>query len=117
MQNINSGRSAPFPPIPPIHPIVDRFISRALILLFLLGASAPDPAHADPSRELERRALYVFEQCASTCQVELDRGLLRCPEYSDESDNVEAEDCRDRVREQYRQCLAMCPADPSPDQF
>lgn len=87
----------------------------ALVVLFGLTAEAPVQAD-DTAVEIEDRYLHEFKQCTSTCQVELDQRLWRCPEYSDDSDNLEAEGCRAAVRRQYQRCLELCPADPRPDE-
>lgn len=95
-------------------PIPDRFRPSTFALLSFLGFSAAAPLPAETAIDFERQELYAFEQCTSTCQIELDRQLLHCPEYVDDSENIEAEECRVNSREQYRRCLAMCPADPRP---
>ena len=91
-----------------------RALSPPSMIFALLGLSltAVVSVHAETSLDLRDRQLYDFEQCASACQIELDRQLLHCPEYSDDSDNVDAQRCHSGSRERYQQCLAMCPADP-----
>jgi hypothetical protein len=105
------------PPSP--HPIFATFhrpsaLPVPLVIIGLLGLSASIAVQAETLIDLRDRQLYEFEQCASSCQVELDSLLVRCPEPSDDSDSLETQVCRNDVREFYRKCLAMCPADPRP---
>lgn len=81
----------------------------------LLEADLKTPAAADTLADFQKRQLYDFEQCAGSCQVELDERLLGCPEFKDDAENIEALNCNADTREFYRRCLQMCPADPRPD--
>lgn len=84
--------------------------------VFLLDSHLKPPAVADDLADFQKRQLYDFEQCAGSCQVELDKGRLGCPEFKDDSENIEALNCNADTRNLYRRCLQMCPADPRPDQ-
>lgn len=88
----------------------------AALAIFPLDSHLKPPAVADGLADFQKRQLYDFEQCAGSCQVELDKGLLGCPEFKDDSENIEALNCNADTRELYRRCLQMCPADPRPDQ-
>lgn len=88
----------------------------AVVSLFLLDSHLKPPAVADPLADFQKRQLYDFEQCAGSCQVELDRGLLDCPGFKDDSENIEALNCHADTRALHKRCLRMCPADPRPDQ-
>lgn len=87
-----------------------------VLSVFLLDPHLKPPAVAGPLADFQKRQLYDFEQCAGSCQVELDKGLLGCPGFRDDSENIEALNCNADTRALYRRCLQMCPADPRPDQ-
>lgn len=84
--------------------------------VFLVGPYLVTPAVADTLSDFQKRQLYDLEQCASTCQVELDKRLFSCPEFKDDSENIEVLNCRAETRDLYHRCTQMCPADPRPDQ-
>ena len=86
------------------------------LFVFLVASHLETPAVADTLADFQKRQLYDFEQCAGSCQVELDKRLFGCPEFKDDSDNIEALNCNAETRELYRRCLQICPADPRPDQ-
>ncbi len=87
-----------------------------VVSIFLVDAHFQPPAVADTLADFQKRQFYDFEQCAGSCQVELDKRLVGCPEFSDDSENIEALNCNAESRDLYRRCLQMCPADPRPDQ-
>lgn len=89
----------------------------AALSIFLLDAYLKPPALADDLTDYQKRELYDFEQCAGSCQIDVDERLLRCPEYKDDSENIEAQICNTDAQQLYQRCLQMCPADPRPDQL
>lgn len=89
----------------------------AALFVFILDSQLKPAAVAEELAEYQKRQLHDFEQCAGSCQIDVDERLLRCPEYKDDSENIEAQICNTDAQQLYQRCLQMCPADPRPDQL
>lgn len=86
------------------------------LLLFVVSLlAAPLWVAAQTPTDITKQQIHDHKQCTSTCQIELDRQLLLCPEYRDESNDIDVQQCRLGVRGRYEKCVGMCPADPRRD--